>query len=214
MPTLDLYLGFIVASAIVIAMPGPSVLFVIARSIEHGPRAGLVSVVGVAGGALVHTVLVAVGLAQVFQASPLAFAIIKNLGGVYLLYLGLRTLLRRAVPAAEATALAPGALRRILFDGLMVELLNPKTALFFLAFLPQFVSTRPGATVAPQLLLLGGTFGLLGLVSDGIYCIGAARIARTLKRSTIFQRTEKYLTGSTYLGLGCATLLYARKSQE
>lgn len=212
-PTVDLYLAFVFASAIVIAMPGPSVLFVVARSIEHGTRAGLVSVVGVAGGALMHTVLVAFGLAQIFQASPLGFTIVKDLGGVYLIYLGIRTLFRPTNSPTELAALAPGAVRRILLDGFMVELLNPKTALFFLAFLPQFVSTTRGSPVAPQLLLLGGTFVLLGFVSDGVYCIGAARIARMLKRSTAFQRAEKYLAGSTYLGLGLATLLYTRKSK-
>jgi threonine/homoserine/homoserine lactone efflux protein len=201
---LPAYFAFVLAATLIIATPGPSVLFVIARSINLGAKGGILSVCGVALGALCHAAAVALGLATVLQASPLAFEIIKYLGCLYLIYLGVRTML--APPASREELPGSFSRRRVLLQGLLVELLNPKTALFFLAFLPQFASPERGA-VATQLLVLGLTFVVLGVISDGIYAALAGKLAGVLKRSTLFRRTEKYLTGTVYCGLGIVGLV-------
>ena len=200
---LPVYLAFILTAALIVASPGPSVLFVITRSIHLGPGGGLLSVAGVALGALCHAVAVALGLATVLQASPYAFSVIKHLGCFYLLYLGIRTFFSASKPAEAAD----GTSRGIVLQGFLVELLNPKTALFFLAFLPQFASPA-NPSFGTQLFVLGLTFVVLGIISDGLYAIAAGRLAGLLKRSSRFRRTEKYLSGSVYCGLGLGGLFY------
>jgi threonine/homoserine/homoserine lactone efflux protein len=201
---LPVYLAFILTAGLIVASPGPSVLFVITRSIQLGPGGGLLSVAGVAFGALCHAVAVALGLATLLQASPYAFSVIKHLGCFYLLYLGIRTLV--AAPRSAETADVVSR-RGIVLQGFLVELLNPKTALFFLAFLPQFASPA-NPSFGTQLFILGLTFVFLGIVSDGLYAVAAGRLSGLLKRSSRFRRVEKYLSGSVYCGLGLGGLFY------
>lgn len=199
------YLAFILTAGLMVASPGPSVLFVITRSINLGSRGGLLSVCGVALGALCHAVAVSLGLATLLQASPHAFSLIKHLGCLYLLYLGVRTYLSK--PTLELEGNDDANHRGIVLQGFLVELLNPKTALFFLAFLPQFATSGHGMMEA-QLLILGLTFVVVGVLSDGIYALAAGRLATVLKQSSRFRRTEKYLSGTVYCGLGLGGLFY------
>lgn len=202
---LPVYLTFILTAGLMVASPGPSVLFVITRSINLGSKGGLLSVCGVALGAFCHAVAVSLGLATLLQPSPHAFSLIKYLGCLYLLYLGIRTYL--AKPALELEDDDTASHRGIVLQGFLVELLNPKTALFFLAFLPQFATPGHGMLGA-QLLILGLTFVLVGVISDGLYAVAAGRLASILKQSSRFRRTEKYLSGTVYCGLGLGGLFY------
>ena len=138
MPDLTLWGLFIVASVVLLLTPGPAVLFIVARSLEQGRAAGLVSVLGIHLGTIVHITAAAVGLSALLVSSALAFAIVKYLGAAYLIWIGIRTLLARD-PDPEAPRVPAEPLRRVFRDGFVVNLFNPKTAIFFLAFLPQFV---------------------------------------------------------------------------
>jgi threonine/homoserine/homoserine lactone efflux protein len=192
---------FVVAALLLLITPGPAVLYIVTRSMDQGRRAGLVSVLGVHAGTLVHIAAAAAGLSAVLMASATAFSIVKYLGAAYLVYLGVRRLLDRSVlRAAEAPALR---LRRAFLDGFVVNLLNPKTALFFLAFLPQFVDVGRGG-VGVQILVLGLAFVALGLVTDGLYALGAGSAARWLRGSPRLLGSERWVSGGMYIGLGVA----------
>jgi threonine/homoserine/homoserine lactone efflux protein len=165
-------LGLFVAAALVLLItPGPAVLYIVARSIDQGRRAGLVSMLGVHAGTLVHVAAAAAGLSALLAASAMAFSVVKYLGAAYLIFLGVRRLLDRT---ASVTSRRPERrhLRRAFLDGVVVNVLNPKTALFFLAFLPQFVMTARG-DVGAQILGLGLLFVGLGVITDGLYAVGA-----------------------------------------
>jgi len=193
---------FVVAAFLLLITPGPAVLYIVTRSMDQGRRAGLVSVAGVHAGTLVHIGAAAAGLSAVLTASALAFSVVKYLGAAYLVYLGVRRLLDRSVAAAPADVPAV-RLRRAFVDGFVVNLLNPKTALFFLAFLPQFVDVERGQ-VGGQILMLGLIFVGLGLVTDGLYALGAGSAARWLRASPRFLASERWVSGGMYIGLGVA----------
>jgi len=141
---------FVLAAVALLVTPGPAVLYIVARSVEQGRWAGLVSALGVHVGTLVHVAAAALGLSALLVSSALAFDIVKYLGALYLMYLGIRRLLTSDA-AAAASAAAPRSLRRLFAQGIVVNILNPKTALFFLAFLPQFTTrgAGPGHQCAP-----------------------------------------------------------------
>jgi threonine/homoserine/homoserine lactone efflux protein len=193
---------FAVAAFLLLITPGPAVLYIVTRSMDQGRRAGLVSVAGVHAGTLVHIGAAAAGLSAVLTASALAFSVVKYLGAAYLVYLGVRRLLDRSVAAAPADVPAV-RLRRAFVDGFVVNLLNPKTALFFLAFLPQFVDVERGH-VGSQILVLGLMFVGLGLVTDGLYALGAGSAGRWLRASPRFLASERWVSGGMYIGLGVA----------
>jgi threonine/homoserine/homoserine lactone efflux protein len=189
-----------VAAVALLVTPGPAVLYIVARSVEQGRWAGLVSALGVHVGTLVHVAAAALGLSALLVSSALAFNVVKYLGAVYLVYLGLRRLLAPAA-AAESAAAPPRTLRRLFAQGIVVNILNPKTALFFLAFLPQFVDPARGQ-VGGQILVLGLMFVVLGVVSDGLYAVLAGAAGGWLKRDGRVLRAERYITGSVFVGLG------------
>jgi threonine/homoserine/homoserine lactone efflux protein len=193
---------FVAAAFILLITPGPAVLYIVTRSMDQGRRAGLVSVAGVHVGTLVHIAAAAAGLSAVLMASATAFNVVKYLGAGYLVYLGVRRLLDRSTLAPSAQVAAP-RLRRTFVDGVVVNLLNPKTALFFLAFLPQFVDVARGR-VGVQILGLGLVFVGLGLVTDGLYALGAGSAARWLRASPRFLASERWVSGGMYIGLGVA----------
>ncbi len=199
-------LGIFLAAALVLLLtPGPAVLYIVARSIDQGRRAGLVSMLGVHVGTLAHVAAAAAGLSALLAASATAFGVVKYLGAAYLIYLGVRRLLDRAV------ATAPGdrrvrPLRRAFVDGVVVNVLNPKTALFFLAFLPQFVDVSRGR-VGAQILCLGLSFVLLGTVTDGLYAVSAGWAAQWLRGNPRFLASERWISGSMYVGLGVVAAL-------
>ena len=193
--------GFATFAAATLALnltPGPDMLYVLARSLGEGRRAGIVSALGISAGCLVHMTLVSVGLAGVLASAPLAYDTVRLLGAAYLCYLGFRALLqppaRRFMSGADGTGLW-----RLFLQGAITNILNPKVALFFLAFLPQFVT--PGSSApAAQLLLLGIWFNLSGTAVNLLVALTAARLAPWLERGTGAAWLSR-LTGAVFLGL-------------
>jgi threonine/homoserine/homoserine lactone efflux protein len=196
---------FLLAALILLLTPGPAVLYIIARSMDQGRLAGFVSVISIEVGNSFHVLAATLGLSAILLSSALAFTIIKYLGAAYLIYLGIRRLLTRDHDR-EIAVLKQERLRRIFSQGVLVATLNPKTALFFLAFLPQFVDPSAGS-VTLQLLTLGGLFVMMAIVTDGIYALLASTAGGWLKRNRSFLRAERYVVGSVYIGLGVTAAL-------
>jgi threonine/homoserine/homoserine lactone efflux protein len=209
MPDASTIAVFAVAAFVLLIIPGPAVLYIVARGIHQGRPAALVSVLGIGVGSLVHVAGAALGLSALLVSSAVAFSIVKYLGAAYLIYLGLRTMLARDARHV-AIMPAPRRLRRIFLQGVIVQVLNPKIALFFFAFLPQFVDPGRGA-VAGQVLFLGGLLVGMGVCSDGLYALLAGSLSGWLKGSAGFLRSQRYVTGSVYIGLGVTTALTGRK---
>jgi len=197
---------FSVAAILLLLTPGPAVLYIVARSVEQGRIAGLASVCGITTGTLVHVLAAALGLSALLASSALAFAVVKYAGAGYLIYIGVRRILSRTDTPAAQIELPRRSLGRLYRDGFVVNLLNPKTALFFLAFLPQFVDPSRGA-VAFQIAFLGLLFTLMGLTSDGLYALVAGTAGRWVKRNGHYLRWERYLTGGVFIGLGVTAAL-------
>ena len=189
---------FAVAALVVLVVPGPAVIYVATRAIEQGRAAGLASVFGVATGGFIHVVAAAAGLSAILAASALAFNVVKLAGATYLIVLGVRRLLV-AGQGEERTA-QPASVRRIYVQGMVVQALNPKAALFFLAFLPQFVN--PARGVALQVVVLGALFVALGVCSDSAWALLASRAAEWLRARPAFRRRGEQVAGTVYVGLG------------
>jgi threonine/homoserine/homoserine lactone efflux protein len=196
---------FVLAALVLLLTPGPAVLYIVARSIDQDRRAGLVSMLGVHAGTLVHVACAAAGVSALLAASAAAFSTVKYLGAAYLVYLGIRKLLDRASGTGEGHA-AARRLRRAFLDGVIVNVLNPKTALFFLAFLPQFVDLSRGY-VGTQILVLGAIFVVLGLITDGSYALTAGAASQWLRRHRAFVTSERWVSGGMYISLGLAAAL-------
>jgi threonine/homoserine/homoserine lactone efflux protein len=194
---------FSLATLALLLVPGPAVLYIVAQSVDHGRLAGFVSVAGVHLGTLVHTFAAAVGLSALIVSSALAFSVVKYAGAAYLVYLGIRRLLERTPPVDVATR--SGSLPRLFWRGALVNVLNPKTALFFFAFLPQFVD--PGRAVWSQVVVFGFLFVGLGFLSDGLYALTAGTFGRWLRRRPAILR---WGSGSVYIGLGALTAVTRR----
>jgi threonine/homoserine/homoserine lactone efflux protein len=197
---------FAVAATLLLLIPGPAVLYVVARSVEQGRIAGLASVFGITTGTLVHVLASTLGLSALLASSALAFAVVKYAGAGYLIYMGVRRILKRTETPASPLKLPKRSLGRLYRDGFIVNLLNPKTALFFLAFLPQFVDSSRGA-VPFQIAFLGLLFTLMGLTSDGLYALVAGTAGAWVKRRSRYLDWERYLTGSVFIGLGVTAAL-------
>jgi len=202
---------FTAAALALIVTPGPAVLYIVTRSLSQGRRAGFLSALGVGLGNGLHAAACAGGLAAVLASSELAFGAVKWLGAGYLVLLGIGKLLGRAGPGlGEAGgAGAPAADRAVFGQGLAVAVLNPKTALFFIAFLPQFVDPARGTAWA-QLLFLGGLFVVLAIASDCGYAALAGSAGRWLRRHPGFARSERWVGGGVYLALGALAALARR----
>ncbi len=196
---------FLAATVALLVTPGPAVLYIVARSASQGRRAGLVSVLGIELGNSVHVAGGVLGLAALLAASPVAFSAVKYLGAAYLVVLGLRKILRPEAAAAPGEASRDG-LRVVFLHGVAIAVLNPKTALFFLAFLPQFVDPARGAAWA-QMLFLGGTFIGLALVSDSAYALLAGSVGAWLRRHPGVAGRERFVSGAVYIGLGALAAL-------
>ncbi len=197
---------FAVAALALLLTPGPAVLYIVARSVEQGRIAGLASVCGITTGTLVHVLAAALGLSALLASSALAFAVVKYAGAAYLIYVGVRRILDRSGAPTAAQDLPRRTLRRLYRDGFVVNLLNPKTALFFLAFLPQFVDPSRGG-VAFQVVFLGLTFALMGLMSDGLYALAAGSAGRWVRRNSRALRWQRCVTGGVFIGLGLTAAL-------
>jgi threonine/homoserine/homoserine lactone efflux protein len=195
---------FISAALVLLFIPGPAVLYIVARSVEQGRRAGLASASGIATGTLAHVLAATLGLSALLLSSAIAYSVVKYAGAVYLLYLGIKKFRERPAVRDEVKQVPALPLRRIYAQGILVQVLNPKTAIFFFAFLPQFVNPARGH-VSLQFFALGMLFILLGLSSDSVWALTAGSAAGWLRQNQAFIRNERYISGTVYLGLGMAT---------
>ena len=181
-------------------IPGPAVLLTLARSSASGTRAGMATSLGIAIGDSIHTFMAVVGLSAVILASALMFNLIKYLGAAYLVYLGIRAILER--PQTEGfEGTSPTSPRQALRQAVLVEVLNPKSAMFFLAFLPQFVSLENGS-VWLQLSILGVLFVAMGFITTMFVAICAGGVGQFLRRNPAVQRWQGKITGGIYCALG------------
>jgi threonine/homoserine/homoserine lactone efflux protein len=196
---------FSVAAVALLLIPGPAVLYVVVQSAEQGRRIGLASVAGLHLGTLVHVTAATVGLSALIVASAVAFSVVKYAGAAYLIFVGIRKLLDRS--DAPHVGRRRESLRRAFARGAVVNILNPKTALFFLAFLPQFVD--PDRVVWSQALVLGLFFVALGLVTDSLYALAAGTIGGLLRRR---RRALGYGSGIAFIGLGTLAAFAKRSS--
>jgi threonine/homoserine/homoserine lactone efflux protein len=196
---------FCLTALALLVIPGPAVLYVVVQGAEQGRRTGLASVAGIHLGTLVHVAAATVGLSALIVTSAVAFSVVKYAGAAYLVYVGVRKLLGRDEPNLEAGR-ARVSYRRAFVRGAIVNVLNPKTALFFLALLPQFVDPDRGG-VWSQALVLGLLFVALGLVTDSIYALAAGTVGGVLRR----RRAMRYGSGAIFIGLGAAAAVAKRR---
>jgi threonine/homoserine/homoserine lactone efflux protein len=209
MPTWSTLALFVLAATALAVVPGPAVAYIVTQSIDQGRRAGLVSALGVASGGLVHVAAATVGLSALIASSATAFTVVKLVGAVYLIAVGIRRILADDSEEPETRAVrAP--LPKIYRQGVVVNVLNPKTALFFLAFLPQFVDPARGA-VWPQVAVLGVVFVLVAVLSDMTYALVSDAIAGRIRRTGTGAKIRRWLTGGVFVALGI-TAAAARRS--
>lgn len=209
MPNATLMSGFIATALVVLLIPGPGVMYVVARSVGQGHRAGLASALGLSFGALVHVAAATAGLSAIVLASATAFGMVKALGAGYLIYLGITTLIAGR-PSTNREIFGPEPLSRLFTDGVIVSVFNPKIAVFFLAFLPQFVDSN-GGPVSQQILLLGVIYAGLALVTDSAYVLLAGTLRRWLGGGVMQGPLPRYVSGSLYLGLGITAAFTGRR---
>ncbi|MGL6280122.1 MAG: LysE family translocator [Gaiella sp.] len=195
---------FALAALALAVVPGPAVLYIVAQSVPGGRAVGAVSALGVASGGFVHLLAAVIGLSAVLAASAAAFTAVKLLGAAYLLWLGVRTLLTRGDERIGGRLPEP-TLRRVYTQGVVVNILNPKTALFFLAFLPQFVD--PDEPARPQLALLGAVFVVIALTSDLVWAVVAGTAGDVLRRSPRVLALQRWVSGLVLIALGIAAAL-------
>lgn len=201
---------FFVAAIVLLVTPGPAVLYIVSRSVEHGRLAGIVSTLGIAVGTLVHVAAAALGVSVILVTSASAFAALKFVGAGYLIYLGIRRILGSN---QTQTVVAERRLSHIFCQGVVVNILNPKTALFFFAFLPQFVDVSRGH-VGVQMVVLGIIFIGMGILSDGAWALLAGSLGNWAKRSARVLRLQRFFVGGMLIALGIVTAFYSsgRKS--
>ncbi len=206
-PPWPLFSAFLVASLVLAVTPGSGVLYIVTRSLVQGRRSGLVSVAGVALGNLGNALAASLGLAALFAVSAAAFTVVKYAGALYLVYLGVQML---RAPRTDRAAADSGAVpsSRVFRDGFVVALLNPKTTLFFAAFLPQFLS--PGGAPMRQSMALGALFVGIAAVTDSGYALAAGAVAPALRRGSV-RRVGRMIGGGVFIGLGLFTALTASR---
>ncbi|REE97465.1 LysE family translocator [Thermomonospora umbrina] len=205
MPSLSTLVVYSIAALLVLIAPGPAVLYVVSQGIRQGSRAAVTAVVGVHAGTLVQVAAAVLGLSWLLLSSSVAFTVVKYAGAAYLIYLGVRALLNRSSGLTEVDA-EPRSSQRLLGEGVLVSVLNPKLALFFLAFLPQFVDAERGSP-ALQITVFGLVFVLLGLCTDGAYALLAGVIGPWLRSRPRVLGGERLVVGGTFIGLGVFTAL-------
>ncbi|MEZ5377217.1 MAG: LysE family translocator [Acidimicrobiales bacterium] len=200
-------LAFAAAALLLLVIPGPAVMYIVTRSAAQGRKAGLVSVAGIHLGTVVHIVAAMIGLSAILAASATAFTVVKLVGAAYLIWLGLQSIRSYQRGKVETdVSVAPRRLRRVFVDAVVLNVLNPKTAIFFLSFVPQFIDPETAHPVL-DIATLGAVFIVLGLVSDGAYALAGGWVGGRLRRSPRLQRRKDLVAGGTYLGLGAFTAL-------
>ena len=208
MPSLDTLLVFAAASAALVAIPGPAVLYVVAQSAHYGRVTGIVGVAGIATGALVHVAAAVIGLSSLLLSSAVAFEVVKYAGAAYLVYVGVRRLLARDESLGDTPATMRSR-RRVFTQGVVVNVLNPKVALFFVSLLPQFVDVAAGS-VPLQMLVLGLTWVVVAFLGDCVWALAAGTAGGLLRRSRRARTVERWATGGIFVSLGAATALAKR----
>lgn len=201
MPTLDTLLVFSVAAIAITLVPGPSMLYVASRSIGYGRSAGIWSALGLATGLLIHTASAGLGLSAIFIYSPLAFSVVKYLGAIYLIYLGIQMLLSKKPLSQSKIMSLPLSSFRIYRQGIITELLNPKTALFFMSFLPQFVDPLHGSS-ATQMIVLGCILVFMAFVADLFIAITGGVISKAMLVHPLFCKVQNWITGIVLIAIG------------
>ena len=209
-PPLPLLGAFLAASLVLAITPGPAVFYIVTRSVSQGRLSGLASVGGVALGNLGNAIGASLGLAALFAISSVAFTVVKYLGAVYLIWLGVQALRRPDAAARQAIAVDDAALRRTFVDGFLVALLNQKTAIFFAAFLPQFVH---GPSPYGQTITLGVLFVLIAATTDSLYAVCAGAVRPRLARASGIARAGRYVTASAFIGLGVLTAVWGQRTR-
>ena len=204
----QLYL-FLGATLALLLVPGPAVLYITARSANQGRLAGLVSVLAIETANFLQAVAATLGLSAILLSSALAFDVVKYLGAAYLIYLGVRKLFIREEETTNGDV-KPESLSRIYWQGFVINMLNPKTALFYFAFLPQFVDPAKG-NVTAQTLLLGAIFVGMAFITDSLYAVLASSLAERLRGNLHYQKGQRYFAGLVYVGLGITTALTGSK---
>lgn len=210
LPDWPLLSAFLIASLVLAVTPGPGVIYIVTRTLAQGRRSGLASVIGVALGNFGNALAASIGVGALLSVSSTAFSIVKYAGAAYLIYLGIRTL--RAKPTEVSTALPPPERTwLVLRDGFAVALLNPKTTIFFAAFLPQFMN--PDSSPILQSVSLGAIFVLIAALSDTAYALGASAVTPMLSRIGGAKSFGRYLTGSAFIGLGLFTAISGTRTR-
>lgn len=199
MPSIESLLAFGIASLALLVIPGPAVLYIINRSVADGRNVALAAVAGLEIGNFMHVIAATVGLSAVIATSAAAFSAVKWIGAGYLVYIGIRTLATK--PQAVSQLNDPMSRRRAFTQGIVVNTFNPKVALFFLSFLPQFIDADRGSA-ALQSLVLGSTFVVLGCISDSLFAILASALRGTLLRGRSLPFVQRYVAGSVFIALG------------
>lgn len=192
---------FLGAAILLNVSPGPDVIYVVSRTVAQGRRAGFLSSLGVCSGALVHVAAAAFGLSVVLASSAAAFAVIKYLGAAYLVYLGVRVLMSRGGIEINPRGIRPASGWRVFRDGVVVDVLNPKPAVFFMAFLPQFVVPGSGSETL-QFIALGLIVIAIALIWEGFLVLLANRLTRRLRESQALVRWLNRTLGTVLIGLG------------
>jgi threonine/homoserine/homoserine lactone efflux protein len=197
---------FFTAALVLLVIPGPSLFYIITRSVDQGRKAGLASTLGIATGTLGHVMAATAGLSALLVTSSIAYAFVKYAGAAYLIYMGIKKYCERPTFEDKVSDVERLPLRRIYAHGVLVQVMNPKTAVFFFAFLPQFVSPARG-NESMQFLALGMLFSVLAFLSDSIWALAAGSAAGSLRYNQAFIRNHHYISGTVYLGLGLATAI-------
>ena len=209
MPSASALALFCLASVALAVVPGPAVTYIVTQSVDKGRRAGLVSALGVASGGLVHVAAATVGLSALVASSATAFTTIKLVGAAYLIVIGVRRILSREEDTEVQVEPTPH--RQLYVQGAVVNVFNPKTALFFLAFLPQFVDAN-GGSVAAQVALLGVLFAVIAFTSDAMYALLADVLAARLRRSGTGAKLRRFVSGGIFIALGVTAATARRVS--
>ncbi len=204
MPEASLVIPFLLATLVLLLIPGPAIAYTVARSLDQGPSAGLVSVLGLGLGTMLQVLGVTLGISAVILASATAFAVLKYLGALYLIYLGIQRLREREAPETALKRVGRSNLSRIFLQGVIVDVLNPKTAVFILAFFPQFIDPSRGSYMG-QVLFFGVLFVGLGLVMGSLYALLAGQVGLLFSRAGGFGKLPRFMAGGVYIGLGVVT---------
>lgn len=207
MPEKTAFLTFLFAAFMLNIAPGPDMLYVIGRSLGQGRKAGIVSALGIFVGCWVHILAAAFGIAALLRSSPVAFNMVRYAGAAYLVYLGTKMIVQRSNLAQQQPK--PASLTSIFRQGVITNVLNPKVALFFLAFLPQFVGAHRGSVVW-QILLLGLIFNVGGTAVNLGVAYAGGTLGQLLRRNARFARMQQWFTGLVFIGLG-ARLAWQRR---